>query len=306
MSSSIAQQRHQGLTKAGVLDWLNESHSPTKRENYFHSRYSKSVEGWNTVSDLVAEYFRSAHDDAIQRFRRIAGMSLHPTGQSQPLPSPYDQYPFGFPDIAVQGLFGEVLAGLLAETCGAAGFDNWEVPAHLFHTHIIAFQQLEQQSQSGITATTLFGRTGDDCLAFRRDPKTSEIVSVLYCEAKCTTRHNISLVQEAHAKAATSGIVDIFQLIEALASRNSTDADEWTNALRVLHGRLHSNPSVSIDRSDAVYYLHGQAPIQRATWIDSDNPIPEYTAARHLHAIEVHLSDVLVRVRSIYCPQVWT
>jgi len=306
MSSLVSNRRNHGLTKAGVVHWLNEAHSSTKKKDYFHTRYSESTNGWNTVSSSVADYFRSAHDDAIQRFRRVAGISLHPTGQSQPLPAPYDQYPFGFPDIAAQGLFGEVLAGLLAETCGAAGFDDWEVPAHLFHTHIIAFQQLEQQSQSGVTATTLFGRTGDDCLAFRRDPNTFEIVSVLYCEAKCTATHSTALVQEAHSKAATSGIVDIYQLIEALASRNSQDADEWVDSLRVFHGNLHSTPPTVIDRSDAVYYVHGQAPIQRSTWIDPVKPIPEYNATRRLHAVEVHLTDVLVRVRSIYCPQVWT
>jgi len=306
MSSSTSNRRSNGLAKASVLNWLNEAHSPTKKKNYFHTRYSESVSGWGAVSGSVADYFRYAHDDAIQRFRRVAGISLHPSGKRQQLPTPYDQYPFGFPDIAAQGLFGEVLAGLLAETCGAAGFDDWEVPAHLFHTQIIAFQQLEQQSQSGTTATTLFGRTGDDCLAFRRDPNTSEIVSVLYCEAKCTATHNIALVQEAHSKAATSGIVDILQLIEALASRNSQDADQWVDSLRVFYGQLHSPPPTAIDRTDAVYYVHGQAPVQRLTWIDCDKPIPEYNASRRLHAVEVHLTDVLVRVRSIYCPQVWT
>jgi hypothetical protein len=272
---------------------------------YRHTRLSEASAGWDAVSAQVADYFKHAHQDAMERFRRLAGMSLHPAGTPTPLPPPYEKYPFGLPNTTLQGYFGEIIAGLLAETSGAAGFNDWEVPAHLFHTHIVAFQQLEQQGQTGVPATTIFGRTGDDCLAFRRDGDR-RIISVLFCESKCTTGHDACLIKDAHTKAAKSGIVDILQLVEVLEWRGCPCAAEWANALRVFHSQLHAPPPAPpVHRCDAVYYVHGQAPCRSQTWMSPLAPHCDYVAVRSLHSVEVYLEDVLVRIRFIYQAEVW-
>lgn len=287
-----------------VGTWLNETHSSNPTPTYRHTRLSENVNAWANVSAHVEDYFKQAHRDAVERLRRVTGTSLHPAGTPSPLPPPYHQYPFGLPDVTLQGYFGEILAGLLAESIGAAGHNDWEVPAHLFHVHMVAFQQLEQQGQTGVPVTTIFGRTGDDCLAFRRDGN-GRIISVLFCESKCTRDHDSQLVADAHGKASNSAIVDIMQLVEALEHRNCPVAKEWANALRVLHSGLYASPPSPASRCDAIYYVHGRVPLRSQTWISPKTPHRRYTAGRSLHTIEVHLNDVLVRVHSIYQSGVW-
>jgi hypothetical protein len=291
-------------TVTSISAWLQETHSSNPDPAYFHTRFAEQPDKWDRVSAQVATYFREAHSDAIQRLRRLAGISLHPAGAATSLPRPYETYPFGLPTITLQGYFGEILAGLLAEEFGAAGREDWEVPAHLFHTHVLVFQQLARQAQTGVTVETIVGRTGDDCLAFRRDEQRT-IASVLYCEAKCTRDHDSTLINDAHEKCSSGAIVDIFQLIEALESRNSSSATEWADALRVFHSQLHATPAVAIDRIDAVYYVHGQAPVRSDTWISPDGRPNAYVADRTLHSVEICLADVETRMRSIYRAEVW-
>jgi hypothetical protein len=287
-----------------ISKWLSATHSSNPTPAYRHTRLSENAPAWAGVSAQVECYFKQAHRDAIERLRRVTSVSLHPAGAASSLPPPYRKYPFGLPDITLQGYFGEILAGLLAESIGAAGHDDWEVPAHLFHVHMVAFQQLEQQGQTGVPVTTIFGRTGDDCLAFRRD-SNGRIISVLFCESKCTRTHDAQLVADAHDKAAKSAIVDIMQLVEALDHRNCPVATEWANALRILHSGMYASPPAHANRCDAVYYVHGQTPRRTQTWISPQQPHSSYTAGRSLHTVEVHLSDVLARVRSIYQSGVW-
>jgi len=281
------------------------THSSNPNPKYRHTRLCEDSQVWPSVSAYVEAYFRQAHSDAVERLRRLTHTSLHPAGTGSALPPPYHEYPFGLPAVTLQGYFGETLAALLAESFSTAGHDDWEVPAHLFHNHVVAFQQLEQQWQSGIPVTAIFGRTGDDCLAFRRD-NTGRITSVLFCESKCTRTHQSQFVADAHAKAATSAIVDIMQLVEALEYRSAPEAVEWASALRVFYIELNKSPSASsVHRCDAVYYVHGRSPARSETWVSSTDPHGAYTASRSLHAVEVQLTDVLVRVRSIYHAGVW-
>jgi hypothetical protein len=293
-----------GTADGWVRNWLRETHSTNATPSYFHSRFVEDDGQWERVSGQAIAYFRDAHADAIRRLQRLASVSLHPVGSSLTLPPPYQDYPFGLPEITLQGCFGEVLAGLLAESVGAAGRDDWEVPAHLFHTHLVAYQQLEQQAQTGSRIGTLVGRTGDDCLAFRRGDD-GEIRSVLFCESKCTREHNASLIAEAHSKVSSSGIVDILQLIEALENRDDPSAAEWSHSLRVFHAQFYATPPPPIDRYDAVYYVHGQAPIQESTWISPDRPHANYVARRPLHSVEICLANVRARLNSIYQEEVW-
>jgi hypothetical protein len=292
------------LNSAAIKAWLMPTHSSNPNPKYRHTRLCENPQVWPSVSACVEAYFRQSHNDAVERLRRLTHTSLHPAGTGSALPPPYHEYPFGLPPVTLQGYFGETLAGLLAESFSTAGHDDWEVPAHLFHTHVVVFQQLEQQWQSGIPVTAIFGRTGDDCLAFRRD-NNRRITSVLFCESKCTCTHQSQFIADAHAKAANSAIVDIMQLVEALEYRNSPEALEWASALRVFHNELNKFPPASVHRCDAVYYVYGRSPKRSETWLSSTGPHEDYTASRSLHAVEVQLTNVLVRVRSIYQAGVW-
>ena len=148
------------------------------------------------------------------------GVSLNPLdpgpreGGSPPL-----RYPDDLATTTLQGYLGEVFAGLIAEN-----FDPhhlaWSVPAFLFRTHSVAAQTLERRRQLGGPATPIPGRTGDDALAFAKDPD-GRIVAWLFGEAKCTHDHDSALINAGHEQlsAAVYRPVDLTALIDILHPR---------------------------------------------------------------------------------------
>ncbi len=281
--------------------WLNNLSNAAANGSYRHGHYVEAPENWDLVRDQIVEYFQRAHADARARLTALASNSLHPAGTPPP---PYDQYPFGLPQVTLQGYFGEILAGYLAETVAPAGHSDWRVPAHLFRFHLQAFQFLEQRSQSGHGPSAIVGRTGDDCLAFRRNG-SGEIIAVLFCEAKCTTSHAAALIRDAHEKVSASEIVDILQLVEILKDSPAPDAADWIMSLQVFHMRLHSTVRHTHQRHDLVCYVHRSVPKQNKTWIPTDRPHEAYTASRGLDVYEVRLTDVAARLLSIYSEENW-
>lgn len=280
--------------------WLERRTLSNPGTGYRHHHYLERDGGWDETSEPICGYFRAAHDDAIRRIDRLVGPSLHPAGATAPNAH---RYPCTLPLVALQGYFGEVLAGMFAEHGTPSGHNDWEIPAFLFRTHLVAFQQLEAQAQNGAMAAAIPGRTGDDCLAFRRGGD-GKILAVLFCEAKCTTDHDAGLIADAHDKAAVSAIVDILQLIEVLLGRGTPEAGEWIDALRLLRSQLIEAPA-TVTRHDAVVYVHQRAPIQNLTWIPPNQPHAKYTARRPLDAFEIRIPDVAARVRAVYAVEVW-
>ena len=281
--------------------WLNTVPNAGANGNYRHALYVEEPENWEQFRDQIVEYFQNAHADARARLTGLAGASLHPAGTPS---TPYDEYPFGLPQVTLQGYFGEILAGFLAENVAPAGLFDWQVPAHLFRFHLQAFQFLEHRSQAGHGPSAVVGRTGDDCLAFRRDGN-GEVIAVLFCEAKCTTSHAAALIRDAHEKVSASEIVDILQLVEILKDSPKPDATDWIMSLRMFHMQLHSNARHTHQRHDLVCYVHQSIPKKNATWIQSDRPHEAYTAGRSLDVYEVRLTDVAARLLSIYSEENW-
>jgi hypothetical protein len=134
----------------------------------------------------------------LERLRDLAGITLDPLGEPD-TGDPALEYPHKLPLSTLQGYFGEVFAGLIVENGSALGESGWQVPAFLFRTHAVAFEQLELMRQTGQPLKGVPGRTGDDCMAFRRDSQ-GNIIRTLYCEAKCTLGHDTSLIADAHER----------------------------------------------------------------------------------------------------------
>jgi hypothetical protein len=249
----------------------------------------------------VHRYFRHAHEDVIRHMRGLAGVSLHPL-RAHTNADPARHYPCRLHETVLKGYFGEVFAGLLAENIPVAGATDWQVPAFLFRNHRVAFQELERYRQAGQTPRPIPGRLGDDCLAFRRN-RRGTIVAILYCESKCTARHDTTMIADAHQKLSDSVAVDVLQLIEILQDAGTPEAAAWVDALRRLHLTL---PDVSCERIDVVCYVCGRHPTQRQTWMQRYRPHPSYTTdERHLEAIEVHLHDVDRKVADVYDEESW-
>jgi hypothetical protein len=169
--------------------------------------------------------------------------------------------------------------------------------------HLQAFQYLEQRSQNGNAPSAIVGRTGDDCLAFRRDAN-GQVIAVLFCEAKCTATHDAGLIKEAHEKLSVSAIVDVLRLVDVLRDSASADAQDWITALQSFHLSLRAVPPV-FQRVDLLCYVHSSVPIRNATWITTNAPHSAYTGGRPLEVFEVRMTDVLVRLREIYTEDVW-
>lgn len=279
--------------------WLECTRSENPSKRYCHHHLKERDDAWANVSGSIIDYFRRAHDDAVRRLQRLIGLSLHPAGVDPAAPN---GYPHGLPLGTLQGSFGEIIAGMCAEHGSPSGYDDWEVPAFLLRTHLVAFQQLERSGQTDDLPNAIPGRTGDDCLAFRRT-EDMQIVAVLYCEAKCTLDHDSALISSAHGRAASS-IVDLLQIIEVLQLGETPEATRWIDALRILRLQLFSEPT-RISRHDAVVYVHKRGPVRNQTWIPTDQPHQNYTAGRPLDSFEIQLSDVSSRISAVYAREVW-
>lgn len=291
------------MPSPAATQWLPNMATKSPDGTYHHFHVVENDSAWDGVRNELVGYFNTAHADAKKRLERLTGVSLHPSGA--PTTSTYAGYPYALPGVTLQGYFGEVMAGWFAENHTPCGLPEWFVPAHLFRYHLTAFQYLELLAQTGAAPGAIVGRTGDDCLAFRRNA-SGLITDVLYCEAKCTQTHSSKLIRDAHDKAAAGAIADIPQLIEILLRDGSTEALSWVDSLRALHMTLAQGPGTSVIRHDLVCYVHGQAPRRQTTWISPTAKHSAYTAQRVLNVVELRLADVLDRIGSLYASEVWT
>lgn len=241
-----------------------------------------------------------AHEDSRKRLRDLLGDSLDPLCPDSPYP--VDQYPQCLHELTLKGYFGEIFAGVIAEHFSPHSEDGWKVPAYLFRNNLEAYRQLETLDQSSASIGIIPGRTGDDCLAFKRDD-TGRITNSLVCEAKCTNQHDSSLLDDAHTKISEPYLkpLDLMQLIEILKSYNDDVSNQWVNALKKLHiEKNHTN----YERCDLVSYVCGlepRRPPSRKTWIDPPTNMNDfYTGGRKLETVEIHLYDVEGIISKVY------
>lgn len=249
--------------------------------------------------DELYTYIDHAHAGARQAIRAPLGDSLHPLHHGTDA-DPAFGYPHKLSDTALQGFFGEIVAGIVAEYYAGDDEHEWEVPVYLFRTHIVAFQQLEQMKQTDNWERQIVGRTGDDGLAFARD-EDGRIIAWLVCEAKCTKNHSSTLISDNHEKLsqAVTRPVDLLRLIDALKDYRDDDySQQWIEALRRYYWDTQSNPAPA--RCDLAVYVCGQAPSRRKSWIPIGSPHARYTGNRALTATELHLPNVENFIKSLY------
>ena len=277
--------------------WLLDSVSESNNKQYRHRLLKENLSQRCEILEDLKSYVQAAHEDARRHLRKLAGTSLDPLDPTVTY-DPAEGYPERLHIRTLKGYFGEVFAGLVAEKLSPFGQDGWKVPAFLFRFHQVEFQQLEAMRQTGAKAGVRPGRSGDDCLAFKLDSE-GQIVRTLYCEAKCTTSHRKSMIDDAHEKVSKAVIVDIPRLINILLDYDDSVSLRWVEALRqwwLPDGNRDS------ERYDLVSYICGCPPTRggRRTWIPTDRPYQKYTAGRPLEAVEAHLQNVEQLVREVY------
>ena len=139
------------------------------------------------------------------------------------------------------------------------------------------------------------------CWPSSPDPQ-NKITHVLFCEAKCTARHDSTLIADAHQKSSDRKPipVDCSMLIEILQDYALPGSNEeiWINSLRHL---WFSNKNSSHERCDLVSYICGLPPVRASTVIiPKSTPHEKYTVQRRLEAVEIHLHDVNGLVEEVY------
>jgi hypothetical protein len=282
-------------------DWLHNSITESSDKKYRHRLFKEHSGRRSDILSELTRYIQNAHDDARKRLKKLTENSLDPLGAKAPF-DPAEGYPNRFHMNTLQGYFGEIFAGLIAEHFSPFDDDGWKVPVYLFRFHGVEFQQLEILRQSGGVAKKRTGRTGDDCLAFKLDNE-GKITCFLYCEAKCTSGgRSKKMIAAAYQKASESVLVDLPQIIEVLQLRFDVHSQQWLYAIQEL---WFQSPNYKAERRDIVSYVCGKSPVLKglSAWLPTDNPHEAYTAKRRLEAVEIHLPDLVNLVREVYHKQ---
>jgi len=284
------------LTK--LHKWLAELRNDDGNK-YLHILLKEEANIPDDVWDELFVFIDHAHEGARSSLRAPLGESLNPLMLGTKIDPAYG-YPHKLNIIALQGFFGEILTGIIAESYETFGSSAWEVPVYLFRTHVTAFQQLEEIKQTDEWDKVILGRTGDDGLAFERG-EDGGIIRWMACEAKCTSSHNATLINDNHEKLAHSVVtkpVDLLRTIAALQDYVDDDySRDWIQSLRELY---FDSENKKIERCDLSVYVCGKMPVKNPTWISTDEPHKTYTAKRKLTAVEVHITDIVTKIRSLY------
>lgn len=290
-------------------DWLRETLANHPDKKYRHRRMDEVEELRSAILPQLRGVVREAHADAIRALQNPRRISLDQL-RSPDMPAMEDLYPQALPIKTLMGYFGEVLAGVLCEYFSPMDETRWKVPAYLFGLHRHAFRYLERIRQVGKPKDPkhdqIYGRAGDDCLAFVLD-REGKIVRSIVCEAKCLSKHNSNVLRDAHEKLNhEEGIPeDRIQVIAVLEERQrqmgeDPEITQWINALYELEFQVSSE----YERCDLVCYICGNAPKIRPSWIDCQKPHSIYRGRRALEAIEVYLPNVQQLVRVVYGKEV--
>ena len=290
--------KHPALTQ--IDSWIEVEETCNKTSPlYCHLLIRPKDDVDIAVWDELFAYINHAHDGARQALRAPLEDSLHPLDHDTDV-DPAFGYPHKLGGTALQGFFGEIIAGIIAENYVGDDEQEWEVPAYLFRTHVVAFQQLELMKQTDAWERQIVGRTGDDGLAFRRD-EDGQIIAWLACEAKCTRNHSSTLIKDNHAKLsqAVTRPVDLLRLIDALKDYRDDDySRKWIASLRRYWWELSGKSSA--ERCDFSMYVCGVCPRRKSTWISISRPHKGYTSRRNLTCAEFHLVGVDDVIRSLY------
>jgi hypothetical protein len=106
--------------------------------NYGHILFEQAAPIDDALIDGLRPYFESAHLDAREVFHRAARIDLHPDANGL---GGNAQYPNCLPPTAKKGLFGEVIAGLMADlsadTVGASRSSSSAIMRRSKHTFSI-------------------------------------------------------------------------------------------------------------------------------------------------------------------------
>ena len=288
-----------------VVKWLTETVQKSDDGRYYHRSLEENIAIRADVVKELQILVHQAHEDARQPLRNLIGIagSLDPLEEQETPGSDnlsIDDFPRCLNHTTLKGYFGEIMAAVVAENFKLLD-EDWQIIAFPFRSHQMAYHAFEKVRQEGGAAPTIIGRFGDDMLAFQRD-RQNKITHILFGEAKCTARHDRTLITDAHQKSSDSKMipVDCSLLIEILKDYALPESDEesWIESL---HNLYFSHKKITHERCDFVSYICGLPPVKASTLIIPQSvPHEKYTADRRLEAVEIHLHDVNGLIEEVY------
>jgi hypothetical protein len=269
--------------------------------------------------DLVAAlrpYFESAHLDAREVFHRAARIDLHPDADG---PGGSACYPNCLPPTAKKGLFGEVMAGMIAEAYEFVGQHNWTIPIFLFRYHAEVEAYLFDLARDPARVREVSGRHGNDFIALSLDPTTGEVVRFIAGEAKWRAKLTPAVMdtlmlgelegpKDARVHngkgiwnemnlglAAPQGLEQISKLLREKAP------DEFAAAILSLDRALLID-AVPMPRTDYILVSGNRAAKRKSqeSYLSIASPPAEYTAGRPLQVVELVIEGGVDLIDNLY------
>src|SRR5690349_11453734 len=120
--------------------WLTGPSRTTPNGRYRHRLLKENQANRQAMIGELVNYYKWAHNDVMSWLCDLIGDGLDPLGEIG-VDDPLLGYPCNIDSIAMQGCFGEVFAGLIAEHFDLFGEEGWEVPAFLFRFHNTIFEE---------------------------------------------------------------------------------------------------------------------------------------------------------------------
>jgi hypothetical protein len=278
-----------------LTDWLRPSWT-SEAEGYIHVRIEEDRNKRDIVRPLLQKYLCEAHRDAREFFERAHGHSLDPRINAA-LESAYGLYPAFVERLSLAGMFGELLAGLVAEVHGPFS-KQWFVPVFCFRYHDSIFRELLRAAATGSAPRRAIGRLGDDCLAFTFDGRPA-ICMVLVCEAKCTHDHDRALITRGLQQLSETSVLQLefLKIIQILKERRRQGDESWATEIMTFRDSILGQDKT---RSDMLVYAHGRRPARASTWIDPRVKDAAHSSSADLAAAEVYIEDISDFIETIY------
>lgn len=284
--------------------------------SYGHVLFEEQAAVDDQLFAALKNYFESAHLDARDVFHRAARIDLHPDADGTGV---HAQYPACLPPTAQKGLFGEVMAGLMAQACQFVGGHEWSIPIFLFRYHTEVQTYIFELARDPKRVRQVSGRHGNDFIALGLDPDTGEVVRFIAGEAKWRASLTPSVMDGMmlgdwtgsegarvrsgkgvwneinNAIPVPEGLEQIYRLLK---ERSPEDHDA---AILSLDKALMIG-AAPLPRTDYVF-VAGNRPAERAAgqaYLPIGAPPVEYTAGRPLQVVEVVVGNGVTLIDRLY------
>ena len=157
------------------------SSTPASSPTYGHLLLEQSVSSIDdTTVGALRPYFESAHRDAREAFHKAARISLHPEDGAR---GSHATYPTCLPPKTSRGLFGEVMAGMIAQAYSMVGSKKWDVPIFLFRYHGPVGAYIFDLVRDPSRTREIHGRPGNDFIGLELGPDLA-VTAFIAGEAK--------------------------------------------------------------------------------------------------------------------------